>query len=65
MRDNKDTIYMELVGVQDVNSLAQALIALDQEEAEHQGTNHSNLQVKANKSGHILIGYFADKKKEA
>lgn len=65
MRDKKDTIYMELVGVQDVNSLAQALIALDQEEAEHDGSPHSQLQLKANKSGHILIGYFADKKKEA
>lgn len=65
MSDNKDIIYMELVGSQDINSLAQALIALDQEEAEHDGAAHSQLKVKANKSGHILIGYFADKKKEA
>ncbi len=41
MSENKDIIYMELVGVQDINSLAQALIALDQDEAEHDGSAHS------------------------
>ena len=59
---DKDKIFMELAGVQDANSLAQALNAIIQDEACSQ---RGNLQVKANKSGHILIGYFADKKKEA
>ena len=62
MSETKDIIYMELVGEQDIDSLAHALIAIDQEEAEHEGGPHSHLKIKANKSGHILIGYFAEKK---
>ena len=59
-KKKNEVVLMELVGTQDINTLAHALLAIDDEEADHEGMAHSTLQVRANKSGHIQIGYFHD-----